>query len=486
MQNRRLRIWRATVWLLITGLLAGVCAIDTQAQTAKSRPPAPRRPSIVFILADDLGYGDLGCYGQTQIRTPNIDKLAEEGMRFTSFYAGSAVCAPSRATLMTGRHTGHVSIRGNNKSSLEAQEITVAELLKASGYRTGCIGKWGLAQEGTAGVPGKKGFEEWFGYLDSVHAHDYYTSYLYRTDSTGEDNIVTLSENEGGKKGKYTDDFFTEAALNFIKLNKPDQFNKHRPFFLYLPYTLPHANNELYKRTGNGMEVPSDAPYSGEAWPQVEKNKAAMISRLDRDVGRIMDSLKRFKLDQDTLVIFASDNGPHKEGGVDPKFFNSNGGLRGIKRDLYEGGIRVPFIARWPARVKPGTVSDLPCAFWDFLPTATEIARVPAPKDTDGISILPTLQGGAQTNRHEFLYWEFPEQGFKQAVRMGEWKGIRVGVDGPLELYNLKSDLAERKNVADKNPEVVTKIEEYLKKARTEHPNWPAKTVQQNAEAAKK
>ncbi|MDB6124268.1 MAG: N-acetylgalactosamine-6-sulfatase [Pedosphaera sp.] len=487
MQNRLLRIWRGMALLLLAGLLASTFMFDARAQSSSSnRPPAPRRPSIIFILADDLGYGDLGCYGQTQIKTPNIDKLAEDGMRFTSCYAGSTVCAPSRGTLMTGKHTGHARIRGNSGVSLQAEDVTVAELLKSSGYRTACIGKWGLGHEGSPGLPGKKGFEEWIGYLDQVHAHDYYPTYLYRSNIKGEEFKFTLDENEGGQKGKYSDDLFTETALNFIKINKPDQFNKQRPFFLYLTYTIPHANNELGKKTGNGMEVPSDAPYSGESWPQVEKNKAAMITRMDRDIGRIMDFLKKSKIDENTMVVFASDNGPHKEGGADPKFFNSAGGLRGIKRDLYEGGIRVPFIVRWPARVATGTTSDLPCAFWDFLPTATEIAGVKPPKEIDGISILPTLTGRAQTNRHEFLYWEFHEKGFKQAVRMGDWKAVRFGVDGPIELYNLKTDVAEKKNVADKNPEVVAKIEEYLKKARTEDSHWPAKTVEQNAAGQKK
>jgi arylsulfatase A-like enzyme len=456
------------------------------AQTqSTNRPPAPRLPSIIFILADDLGYGDLGCYGQRQIKTPNIDALAEEGMRFTSCYAGSTVCAPSRATLMTGKHTGHVRIRGNGDVSLQSEDLTVAEILKASGYRTACIGKWGLGNQGTPGVPGKKGFDEWLGYLDQVHAHDYYPTYLFRSNIKGEEMVVTFPENEAGHRGQYSDDLFTSSALNFIKINKPDQFNKHRPFFLYLAYTIPHANDELGKKTGNGMEVPSDAPYSNEPWPQTEKNKAAMITRMDRDIGRIMDYLKKSKADKDTLVIFASDNGPHKEGGVDPKYFASSGGLRGIKRDLYEGGIRVPFIARWPARVAANTTSDLPIAFWDFLPTAAEIARTAPPKEIDGISILPTLLGRAQTNHHEFLYWEFHENGFKQAVRMEDWKGVRFGVDGPLELYNLKTDLAESRNVAEKNPAVVAKIEKYLTTARTEDPNWPAKTAGQNKEKGK-
>jgi arylsulfatase A-like enzyme len=467
----------------ILGILCGVflsCAVQAQDTTA-NRAPAPRKPSIIFILADDLGYGDLGCYGQPRIKTPNIDKLAAQGMRFTSCYAGSTVCAPSRAALMTGKHTGHARIRGNADISLQPEDVTVAEILKGAGYRTCAIGKWGLGNEGSPGVPGKKGFDEWFGYLDQVHAHNYYPDYLYRSDSKGNERRVLIDENQNGQKGRYSDDYFTEAALNFIRISHPDEFNHYRPFFLYLAYTIPHANNELAKQTGNGMEVPSDQPYSSELWPQPEKNKAAMITRMDADIGKIMERLEQLKIDKNTIVIFTSDNGAHKEGGVDPRFFNSAGPLRGIKRDLYEGGIRVPMIVRWPFRVKPGTTSDLPWAFWDFLPTAAEIAGAVPPKGIDGISVFPTLVGQKQTARHDFLYWEFHENGFKQAVCMGDWKAVRFGVDGPLELYNLKTDLGEKNNVAEKNPEIVKKIEDYLKTARTEDEHWPAKTVEQNA-----
>ncbi|MDB6020729.1 MAG: N-acetylgalactosamine-6-sulfatase [Pedosphaera sp.] len=466
--------------LFVNLLLGAFTAASAFAQDATNRPPAPRRPSIVFILADDLGYGDLGCYGQTKIKTPNIDKLAEQGMRFTSFYAGSTVCAPSRCALMTGKHTGHARIRGNSTQSLLPEDVTVAELLKQAGYNTGAIGKWGLGDEGSPGVPGKKGFDEWFGYLNQVDAHNYYPMFLNRSDAQGE-RQVELSENFDGKKGRYSHDFFTEAALNFVRINQPVWYTHYQPFFLYLAYTIPHANDELGQKTGNGMEVPSDAPNSAESWPQVEKNKAAMITRLDHDVGLLMDKLKELKIDTNTIVIFTSDNGPHKEGGVNPKFFKSSGPLRGIKRDLYEGGIRMPLIVSWPARIKPGSTSDLPCAFWDFLPTAAEIVDKKTLKDIDGISLLPTLVGQAQTNRHEFLYWEFHEGGFKQAVRMGDWKAVRFGVDGPLELYNLKTDLGEKTNVAEQNPGIVARIEEYLKTARTEDPAWPVKTAAQTS-----
>jgi arylsulfatase A-like enzyme len=442
-----------------------------------------RPVNIVLILADDLGYGDLGCYGQDRIQTPNIDNLAKEGMRFTSCYAGSTVCAPSRAALMTGKDTGHGRIRGNSTIPLAADDLTMAELLRGAGYRTAAIGKWGLGEGGSSGVPGKKGFDEWVGYLNQVDAHNYYPEFLYRS-GEGHDERMPIFENHGGKKGKYADDLFTDSAVRFLKFAEPDKFNHYRPFFLYLAYTIPHANNELGAITHNGMEVPSDEPYSNQPWPQAEKNKAAMITRLDKYVGLIMGKLKELGEDKNTMVIFTSDNGPHKEGGVDPRFFRSGGPLRGIKRDLYEGGIREPMIVWCPGRgVKAGSTSDLPCAFWDFLPTVADLAKAPPPENIDGISFLPTLVGRAQKNRHEFLYWEFHEDGFTQALRMGDWKAVRFGVDGPLELYDLKNDVGEKFDVAKENPEVVAKIQAYLKTARTPDENWPVKTA---AETSKK
>lgn len=473
------RLWRGLGVSLLAASTAFAPLTEGRAQSANTNtlPPAPRRPNIIFILADDLGYGDLGCYGQTKIKTPHIDQLASEGIRFTQFYAGSTVCAPSRATFLTGLHTGHTRIRGNARNqSLGADELTFPEILKQSGYRTGIIGKWGMGDHGSAGVPNKKGFDEFLGYLNHTHAHDYYTDHLWRFDpTTGFDGQVFFPENQGTRKGDYTHDIFTSSALNFIRNNKPDQFNKHRPFFLFLSYTIPHANNEYGRETGNGMQVPSDAPYSNEPWPQTEKNKAAMITRMDGDVGRLVQQLQKLNIDDNTIIFLSSDNGPHKEGGVDPKFFNSSGPLRGIKRDLYEGGIRVPMIVRWPARIKPGQVSDFVWANWDFLPTAAEIARVKPPEKIDGISVLPLLMGREQTNRHDFLYWEFHEKAFTQAVRMDDWKGVRAGIDGELELYNLKNDPGEKKNVAEKNPAIVAKIETFLKTARTESVQWPAR-----------
>jgi arylsulfatase A-like enzyme len=458
-------IGRLARWMLFVALshVTALAAPSPYPRTNLMTQFLPKnKPNIIFILADDLGYGDIGCYGQTKIKTPNIDKLAEEGMRFTQCYAGTTVCAPSRACLMTGLHTGHARIRGNEAVPLQAQDVTVAEILKGVNYHTGAVGKWGMGLAGTSGTPTKQGFDDWVGYLSQTHAHDYYPTQLYRNDT-----LFALEKNMYGNKGQYAHDLFSQVASNYVRINK------YGSFFLYLAYTIPHAHNELKKE---GMEVPSDEPYSGENWPQPEKNKAAMITRLDRDIGALMADLKRLKLEDNTVVFFTSDNGPHKEGGVDPEFFKSSGPLRGIKRDLYEGGIRVPMIVRWPGKIKAGAVSDQVWAFWDFLPTAAEIAGVPAPQGIDGISMLPTLLGQKQTNQHEFLYWEFHEKGSKQAVRMGDWKAIRIEVGKPLELYNLKTDPGERSNVAAEHPEVVDRIEKYLKTARKPDPRWPLLT----------
>lgn len=472
--------WRRLLLALpVTACLFPALAAEP---TNNSPAPAPRRPSIILIVADDLGYGDLGCYGQTRIHTPNLDKLAAEGIRFTSCYAGSAVCSPARAALMLGQHTGHLNIRGNAKdTTLAPDEMTVAKVLQKAGYRTALIGKWGLAEPGSPGVPQQQGFEEFLGYLSNREAHDYYAEWLWRYDPprpghSGFDDRMHFPENAGGKRGLYNPDLFTKAALNYIKINKPDQFNRYRPFFLCLNYNLPHANNEEGSRTGNGMQVPDEGPYANEGWPQPEKNKAAMITRLDGYVGQILDQLVTLKIDTNTVILFTSDNGPHSEGGVKAAFHKSSGPLRGGKRDLYEGGIRVPAIAWWPARTAKGQVSDLPWAHWDFLATAADLALTKSPTNTDGISIYPTLVGQTQTNKHEFLYWEFHERGFQQAARMGDWKAVRPQANEPLELYNIATDLGEKVDLAKQNPQIVAKFETYFKTARTESPQWPIKS----------
>lgn len=413
-----------------------------------------KRPNIIFILADDLGYGDLGCYGQKVIQTPNLDRMAAEGIRFTDCYAGSTVCAPSRCCLMTGYHTGHARIRGNKRHPLLPEDVTVAELLKAEGYATGIIGKWGLGEPATTGIPNRQGFDEWFGYLNQRRAHNYYPDYVWH------------NETKYYLEHQYSHDLFTERALDFIKRNKD------RRFFLYLAYTIPHANNELGRKTGNGMEVPSDEPYSDKPWPQPQKNHAAMITRLDRDIGRLFDLLKQLGIDENTIVFFSSDNGPHKEGGADPKFFNSSGPLRGYKRDLYEGGIRVPMLVRWPGVIEAGRVCDFPWAFWDFLPTAAELAGASVPEGIDGISIVPTLLARKQKG-HDYLYWEFYERGFQQAVRMGPWKGVRLAQGKPIELYNLQEDIGEKNNIADRHLQIVQQIERIMKEAHIDSKHYP-------------
>lgn len=454
--------------VLMAVVLAFVPFRATAAQVAATNSADASRPNIIFILADDLGYGDLGCYGQKQIQTPAIDRIAAEGIRFTQCYCGSTVCAPSRCCLMTGMDTGHARIRGNSAVPLSPEDVTVAEVLKSAGYATGLVGKWGLGEAGTTGVPNRQGFDEFFGYLNQRHAHNSWPEFLWKNEQKYPlaDNVA--KKGVSSERAQFSNDLFTREALAFIDAHKTG------PFFLYLAYTVPHANNERGKAEGNGIEVPSDAPYSDRPWPATEKNYAAMITRMDGDIGRVMKRLRELGIDDNTIVFFSSDNGPHKEGGADPTFFKSGGPLRGIKRDLYDGGIRVPMIVRWPGRVKAGVVSDLPWAFWDFLPTAADLARAKAPERLDGISVLPTLLGKPADQRsHEFLYWEFHEGGFKQAVRMGDWKAVRLAPDKPLELYDLKRDIGEKHNIAEDHPDVVAKIESFLKHARTDSPYWP-------------
>ncbi len=463
-------------WALI-GLISAVVALPGCSSENKS---GRRPPNIILVLADDLGYGDLGSYGQKNIRTPALDRMAAEGMRFTDHYAGSTVCAPSRSALMTGLHTGHTPVRGNREvrpmgqHPLDDDVVTVAEVLKSAGYVTGLIGKWGLGGPGTSGEPNRQGFDYFYGYLCQRHAHNYYPEFLFRNrERVPLANVVAEPKREDGagvavQRVQYSHDLIVEQALSFIERNKG------RPFFLALTVTIPHANNEAGDK---GMEIPDYGSYAETDWPEPQKGHAAMITRLDRDVGLLLELLDRHGLAGDTLVLFTSDNGPHREGGHDPEFNDSNGPLRGIKRDLYEGGIRVPLIARWPGHVPANTVSDHVSAFWDYLPTFAELVGVPAPPGLDGISMAPALRGDrSHQPQHEFLYWEFHEgASSKQAVRMGRWKAVRLAQGQPLELYNLAADIGETKNVAREHPDVVARIEEYLKTARTESEIWPLK-----------
>lgn len=419
-----------------------------------------RKPNIVLIYADDLGYGDVGAFGQKYIKTPNIDRLAAAGLRFTNFYAGAPVCAPSRASLMTGLHQGHAWIRGNNNDRgervpLRPEDLTIAEVLKAAGYRTGIVGKWGLGEPDTTGVPTRQGFDYFFGYLNQTHAHNYFPDYLWRNEER-----VSL------EKGAYTPDLFEREALDFIRRESDD------PFFLYLADTLPHANNELNRKTGNGMEIPSDAPYTNEPWSPQQRNYAAMVTRLDTTVGKIVKLLEDLKLDGDTIVIFTSDNGPQDrtEGGYDQSLFQSNGGLRGLKRELYEGGIREPLIVYWKKKIKPNRTSRHVWTQYDLLATFAEIAGARVTMPTDGLSMLPALFG-KQRPRHRFLYWEFHEGGYVQAVRMDNWKGVRKK-GGKVELYDLEKDERETTDVAPKFPKIVAQIEEIMRREHVESENW--------------
>ncbi|MFC1634735.1 arylsulfatase [Planctomycetota bacterium] len=463
----------------LTAATLGVLPVaDCVSRTGKSRHDR-QKPNIIYILADDLGYGDLGCFGQERIKTPNLDRMAAEGMRLTQHYAGSTVCAPSRCCLMTGKHTGHCTVRGNVDVLIKPGEVTVAKILKQAGYSTACIGKWGIGHPPPPEDPHNNGFDFFFGYLSMWHAHNFYPDFLWKNGKKvslknvvrhpekhykeNQENLVGLAS----EKVDYSHDLFSDAALEFIE-------QQNEPFFLYLPYTIPHANNEANQFGEHGMEVPDYGMYKDKDWPEPEKGKAAMISRLDRDIGRIFAKLKALGIDEHTLVIFSSDNGPHKEGGVKPDFFDSNGPLKGIKRDLYEGGIRVPTIARWPGRIQAGSRSEHISAFWDILPTFAELAGAPVPKGIDGISMVPALTGKSQ-KQHEFLYWEFHEGSSKQAVRIGDWKAVRLTPSRPIELYNLKSDIGERNDITDKHPDIVARAREIFDKVRTDADIWPLK-----------
>jgi arylsulfatase A-like enzyme len=398
--------------LLIMLALAPLSAL---LRAVPSEPPV--KPNIIYILLDDAGIGDFSAYGCKYGVTPNIDRLATEGMKFTRAYSGSAVCAPSRMVLMTGQHTGHILRRANQSKigllALPAGQTTVARMLQNAGYTTGGFGKWGLGNPETTGVAEKQGFDVFFGYYDQKHAHNHYTDYLIR-------NSVKVPIQQSGKHtwADYAPTRIADETLSFIEQNKD------RPFFCYAAWTPPHGD----------YVIPEDPVFSGKPWPEEIKNYAAMVALADRDVGRVMQKLKDLGIDDRTLVIFSSDNGANPEF-IEP--LGSTGGLRGHKRMLYEGGTRTPLIVRWPGKIQPGTTSDLLTAFVDFLPTAAELSGLPAPKGIDGHSIVPTLLGKGQQTRHESLYFEIYEPYFQQAVRMGDWKGYRLGTKAPLELYDL-------------------------------------------------
>jgi len=460
---------------------------------------AQRPPNIVFCLADDLGYAEVGCYGQKRIKTPNIDRLAAEGMKFTQAYCGNAVCAPSRCCLLTGKHPGHAYIRSNGnpkhlqhlapkygweypgQNPIPDSEVTIAEMLKQKGYATAAIGKWGLGHFGTTGDPNKQGFDLFYGYNCQVHAHNHYPRFLWRNRTKekfpGNDRKLT------GKT--YSQDRFKEVALEFLRKNRD------RPFFLYLPFAIPHLSIQVPEESLAQYKgkIP-ETPYKHRGYlkhPFPHAGYAAMVSHMDRDIGTIMALLKKLGLDENTVVFFSSDNGPafNRLGGSDSEFFNSSGPLRGRKGRLYEGGIRVPFIARWSGHIKPGTTSDHLLAFWDVMPTLSELTGTTPPENTDGLSFAPTLLGKSeQQKRHDYLYWEFPGYGGQQAVRMGRWKGLRRNMlrrqnKHPLkiELYDLKNDIGEQQNVAEKHPDIVERLANIMAEAHTPSKLFPMKPI---------
>ncbi|PUV26375.1 MULTISPECIES: arylsulfatase [Sphingobacterium] len=445
-----------------------------------------KRPNIVFIMADDLGYGDLGAYGQVKIETKHIDSLASSGMKFDNFYAGTSVCAPSRSSLMTGQHTGHTYVRGNKEIEPEGQEPladsvqTIAMLLQKAGYTTGAFGKWGLGMVGTTGAPDQKGFDEFYGYNCQRQSHRYYPTHLWHNTKR-----IELDGNGLMAQGEYAPALIQERTLAFIDANKD------KPFFLYVPTVLPHAElagpeDEYYKQYAQKFD---EKPYRGNdygskatvpGYNSVEKPHAmyaSMVSRMDAYVGQIVERLRRNNLLDNTIIIFTSDNGAHKEGGADPNFFNSSGGLRGTKRDLYEGGIKTPFIAYWPGKIAKGKTSNYLGAFWDIMPTLADLAKTDHPRYTDGISFVPTLLGYSKKQKqHDYLYWEFHEDGGRQAVRKGDWKLIlqKVMSGSPtMELYNLKKDPKEQHNIAIDNPKKVMELRSLIEKAHVESSIFP-------------
>lgn len=479
--------------------------------------PGDQPPNIIYILADDLGYAELGCYGQQKIKTPNIDQLAAEGMRFTQHYCGNAVCAPSRCVLMTGKHPGHAHVRNNRsmrfpqeineqkglefggQEPLLPAEVTLAEMLKQKHYATGAMGKWGLGHIVTAGDPNRQGFDLFFGYNCQAHAHSYYPGHLWRNhdkillrNSPPVPGHASLADGAdphdpasyAAFKGEdYAPDRMLEAALEFVRQNRD------RPFFLYFPSTIPHValhipDEELKPYLGKWEEQPFTRADGYGYTPHLTPRAAyaAMISRLDSDVGKMMKLLEDLGLGSQTLVMFSSDNGTtHLDQEVDYKFFDSVGPLRGLKGSLYEGGIRVPMIARWPGKIAAGTETDQVSAFWDVMPTLAEVAGVDPPSSIDGISFLPTLLGQPERQQqHEFLYWEFSGYGGQQALRMGPWKAVRQNMlnrnnTDPLkiELYNLKEDIAESNDLAEQHPDIVTRMSAIMESQHTPNSLFP-------------
>ena len=438
-------------------------------------------PNIVYILADDLGYGDLGCYGQKTLKTPNIDRLAKEGMRFTQHYSGSTVCAPSRSTLMEGRHTGHCSVRGNQPPQLTDRSLKLLPaVLRDGGYATGIVGKWGVGDPPLPDDPLRCGFDYAYGYVNMWHAHNFFPEFLYRNGvkETLPGNKLDpaypfpkLPEGTGVAKDRaiFAPDLIERDALDFIRRNQS------RRFFLFISLNLPHNNGEAAQALGDGCEVPDYGEFAGRDWPVVERGFARMSQFVDLTVGRVMEQLKKLGLEENTLLLFSSDNGAYGGGNHDVEFFDSNGALRGYKRDLYEGGIRVPLIVRWPGRVAAGSTNDHVSAMWDLFPTFCDVAGSGSPSGLDGISMLPTLLSRKEQKQHEALYWEFHEQGGSQAVRQGNWKAVRTHIKDSqpeqFELFNLAADPGEKMDLAGQHPEIARRLREWMTRSRQPHPS---------------
>lgn len=443
---------------------------------------ASDRPNLIWIMADDLGYGDLGCYGQKVITTPCLDQMAKEGIRFTQFYAGATVCAPSRSVLMTGQHHGHTRVRGNAgqrnpiAQALRPTDRTIATVLQQAGYKTALVGKWGLGDVGAAdcGLPRRHGFDNFFGYLNQQHAHNHFPAFLWRNEEklSLPNEVMPIGESGAGYATKavvFADDLFADDAVQFVQAKRAE------PFFLYWSMVIPHANNERTRELKNGAHVPDFGSYADENWPDADKGQAAMISSLDGYVGRLLATLRATGQAENTLVIFTSDNGPHNESNHNTERFSPSGPLKGMKRSLTDGGIRVPFIAWWPGQIDAGSVSNHVGYFGDWMATAAELAGTTPPVDCDSLSFVPSLLGKSHKQaKHEFLYWEFHERGFKQAALYQErWKGIRTEApDAPVTLYDLQNDLGETRDVAADHPEIAATIGNYLASARIASDDW--------------
>ena len=479
-------------YYLLFFFLFNACKNTSESGQKEASTEADRLPNIIYILVDDLGYGDLSCYGQAILKTPNIDQLAAEGLKFTQHYAGATVCAPSRASLLSGKQPGNSSVRGNQPPGqlIRDDEVTIPEALKAAGYRSAIIGKWGVGHPPTPNDPLRNGFDEYYGYINMWHAHNFFPEFLYKNGEKVplEGNVTDWSydypddmpEGTGVAKEKqtYVLGEFEKEAMGFMERNKDN------PFFLYLALNMPHANNEAGYYLQDGMEVPmiqkdgewvpNYGEFATKDWPTPEKGFAMMMTLIDETVGKVEAKLKELGLSENTIIMFASDNGPHQEGNHKVDFFDSNGPLRGAKRDLYEGGIRVPMIVKWPNNIKAGTTTDHPSAFWDVMPTLCEMAGVPTPTEVDGISFLPTLLGQPDQEQHPYLYWEFYEQGGRQAIREGKWKYIKLNVRDntkPVlkELYDLETDPSERNNIIEQNAEVAARLDKLMEGAHSDH-----------------